>query len=157
SLQVNRDAVFERIRDPDATQIAPSQMPSAHGDYYGQANNPSYLHSVSRLQYALLRASQKDAFDKDWERSAGPRVTAPGGLDLGAVEQVPGRVIFPGIGGSWLVANKSVGGKPFRLALGQKIGWIRLPGEARRVVFFEGGAVPEQMALPWEADFVACN
>src|SRR5262249_23858381 len=35
SLRGNRDAVFERVRDPNALptqQIQPSQMPSAYGD-----------------------------------------------------------------------------------------------------------------------------
>ena len=138
SLQANRDAVFERIRDPDAAQIAPSQMPSAYGDYYGPANNrggetdPSYLHSVSRLQYALLRAWQKGDFDEDWgPLPAGPPVITPEALDRAALENGSGGAFFPGMEASWLLEKKEVWDKPFRLARGRKVGTVPVPGESQ--------------------------
>src|SRR5258708_36518070 len=42
SLQANRDAVFERVRDPNALptqQLQPSQMPAAYGDYFQAATS----------------------------------------------------------------------------------------------------------------------
>jgi hypothetical protein len=161
SLKANRDAVFERIRDPIAAQIAPSQMPSAYGDYYEQVNNrggendPAFLHSVSGLQYALLRAWQKGDFDQDWGQPAPPAV-APEALDRAALENVSGGAFFPGMEASWLFAKKDVWEKPFRLARGRTVGTIPVPGEARRDVVVEAGAFSQQMALPWQADFLDC-
>ncbi len=163
SLQTNRNAVFERIRDPDAAQIAPSQMPSAYGDYYGRANNrggetdPSYLHSVSRLQYALLRAWQKGDCEEDWPPPVAPLVITPEGLDRAALENGSGGAFFPGMEASWLFAKKDVWEKPFRLARVRKVGTIPVPGEARRDLVVEAGAFSQQMALPWQADFLDCN
>src|SRR5262245_36527718 len=164
SLQANRDAVFERMRDPDAAQLAPSQMPSAYGDYYENVNNrggendPAYLHSVSRLQYALLRAWQKGDFDEDWGQvSDGPAVITPEALDFAALKNVSGGAFFPGMEASWLFAKKDVWDKPFRLARGRKVGTIPVPGEARRDVVVEAGTFSQQMALPWQADFLDCT
>lgn len=163
SLQANRDAVFERIRDPNAAQIAPSQMPSAYGDYYGPANgrggetDPSYLHSVSRLQYALLRAWQKGDFVEDWAPlPVDPLVITPEGLDRAAVENGSGGAFFPGMEASWLLEKKEVWEKPFRLSRGRKVGTVPVPGEARRDVIVEAGVFSQQMALPWQADFLDC-
>jgi hypothetical protein len=164
SLQANRDAVFERIRDPDATQIAPSQMPSAYGDYYGRANNrggetdPSYLHSVSKLQYALLRAWQKGDFDEDWgPLPVEPPIITPEALDRATLENGSGGAFFPGMEASWLLEKKVVWDKPFRLARGRKVGTVPVPGETTRDVVVEAGLFSQQMALPWQADFLDCN
>jgi L-lysine epsilon oxidase-like protein len=166
SLQANRDAVFERVRDPNAlaTQpIQPSQMPSAHGDYYEPANgrggdtDPAFLHSVSRLQYALLRAWQKGDFVEDWGQVAVilPTIT-PEGLDRAALENMSGGAFYPGMEASWLFAKKEVWDKPFRLALNRTVGTIPVPGENRRDVIVTAGAFSQQMALPWQADFLDC-
>src|SRR5262249_1653595 len=100
SLQASREAVFERVRDPNTfdktpqrplPKIEPSQMPAAYGDYYEQANgrggitDPAYLHSVSKLQYALLRAWKDGNFDEDWGRiQPEPPAYTPHGLDRAA-------------------------------------------------------------------------
>jgi hypothetical protein len=158
SLQATRDAVFERIRDPDAAQLTPSQMPSAYGDYYDKGEtNPSYLHSVSKLQYALLRAWQKGAFDEDWgQLPAGPTVITPEALDRAALENGSGGAFFPGMEASWLLEKKVVWDEPFRLARSRKVGTVPVPGEARRDVVVEAGLFSQQMALPWQADFLDC-
>jgi L-Lysine epsilon oxidase N-terminal/L-lysine epsilon oxidase C-terminal domain len=166
SLQANRDAVFERVRDPNALptqQIQPSQMPSAYGDYYEAANNrgdksdPAYLHSVSKLQYALLRAWQKGDFVKDWEVPASPPAITPVGLDRAPLENMSGGAFYPGMEASWLFVKKEVWEKPFRLARNRTVGTIPVPGEGRRDVIVEAGAFSQQMALPWQADFFDCS
>src|SRR5262245_2160510 len=166
SLQANRDAVFERVRDPNmlpTQQIQPSQMPSAYGDYFeaangrGDKNDPAYLHSVSKLQYALLRAWQQDNFVKDWEQvPASPSAITPVGLDRAALENMSGGAFYPGMEASWLFAKKEVWEKPFRLARNRTVGTIPVPGEGRRDVIVEAGAFSQQMALPWQADFRDC-
>ena len=57
---------------------------------------------------------------------------------------------------SWLLEKKEVWEKPFRLARGRKVGTIPVPGEARRDVVVEAGVFSQQMALPWQADFLDC-
>jgi hypothetical protein len=166
SLQGNRDAVFERVRDPNALptqQIQPSQMPSAHGDYYEPANgrggdtDPAFLHSVSKLQYALLRAWQKGDFVEDWGQvPANPPAITPEGLDRAALENMSGGAFYPGMEASWLFAKKEVWDKPFRLALNRTVGTIPVPGEGRRDVIVAAGVFSQQMALPWQADFLDC-
>jgi L-lysine epsilon oxidase-like protein len=167
SLQANRDAVFERVRDPNTLptqQIQPSQMPSAYGDYFeaangrGDQNDPAYLHSVSKLQYALLRAWQKGDFVEDWEQvPASPPAITPVGLDRAALENMSGGAFYPGMEASWLFAKKGVWEKPFRLARNRTVGTIPVPGEGRRDVIVEAGAFSQQMALPWQADFLDCS
>jgi len=168
SLQANRDAVFERVRDPNTLpptqQIQPSQMPSAYGDYFERANgrggktDPAYLHSVSKLQYALLRAWQQDDFVKDWDQvPASPPAITPVGLDRAALENMSGGAFYPGMEASWLFVKKEVWEKPFRLALNRAVGTIPVPGEGRRDVIVAAGAFSQQMALPWQADFLDCT
>jgi hypothetical protein len=170
SLQGNRDAVFERVRDPNTfdsvprPQIAPSQMPSAYGDYFENANSrggtadPAFLHSVSKLQYALLRAWQRGDFVEDWEQiPASPPAISPEGLDRTALENISGGAFYPGMEASWLFAKKEVWEKPFRLARNRTVGTIPVPGEGRRDVIVEAGAFTQQMALPWQADFLDCS
>jgi hypothetical protein len=167
SLQGNRDAVFERVRDPNALptqKIQPSQMPSAYGDYFERANgrggknDPAFLHSVSKLQYALLRAWQQDDFVKDWDQvPASPPAITPEGLDRAALENMSGGAFYPGMEASWLFVKKEVWEKPFRLARNRTVGTIPVPGEGRRNVIVEAGAFSQQMALPWQADFLDCS
>src|SRR5215470_10052410 len=166
SLQADRDAVFERVRDPSALptqQIQPSQMPSAYGDYFeaangrGDTNDPAYLHSVSKLQYALLRAWQRGDFVEDWQQTpASPPAITPVGLDRAALENMSGGAFYPGMEASWLFAKKEVWDKPFRLARNRTVGTVPVPGEGRRNVLVEAGAFSQQMALPWQADFLDC-
>jgi hypothetical protein len=169
SLKSDREAVFERLRDPntfDATPtpaIAPSQMPAAYGDYYeavnnrGGRNDPAYLHSVSKLQYALLRAWKNGDFVEDWGRVPPiPPAVTPEGLDRAALENMSGGAFFPGMEASWLFAKKEVWAKPFRVARNKTVGTIPVPGEDRRDLVLEAGAFSQQMALPWQADFMDC-
>jgi L-Lysine epsilon oxidase N-terminal/L-lysine epsilon oxidase C-terminal domain len=169
SLKASRDAVFERMRDPNTfgsvprPPVAPSQMPAAYGNYFEPANgrggptDPAFLHSVTNLHYALLRAWQNGNFAEDWRLIAvGPPAITPEGLDRAALENVSGGAFYPGMEASWLFAKKDVWEKPFRLARGRKVGTIPVPGEDRRDVLVEAGAFSQQMALPWQADFLDC-
>src|SRR6516164_6626813 len=157
---------LERVQDPSALptqQIQPSQMPSAYGDYFeaangrGDTNDPAYLHSVSKLQYALLRAFQRGDFVEDWQQiPASPPAITPVGLDLAALENMSGGAFYPGMEASWLFAKKDVWEKPFRLARNRTVGTIPVPGEGRRNVLVEAGAFSQHIALPWQADFLDC-
>ena len=170
SLRGNREAIFERLRDPHTFDTAPrppiqpSQMPSVYGDYYGAANgrggtnDPAFLHSISKLQYALLLAWKNGDFVEDWGQApASPPAITPEGLDRAALENMSGGAFFPGMEASWLFAKKDVWKGPLRVARGKKVGTIPIPGEARRDLILEAGAFSQQMALPWQADFLDCS
>ena len=158
--------MFERVRDPDALatqQIQPSQMPSAHGDYYEPANgrggetDPAFLHSVARLQYALLSAWQKGDFVEDWGQvPADPPAITPEGLDRAALENMSGGAFYPGMEASWPLRRKKSGTNPFVLLSTARWERISVPGENRRDVMVAAGAFSQQMALPWQADFLDC-
>jgi hypothetical protein len=172
-LPANRATVFNRLRDPNTFDqtprppIDPTRMPSTYGDYYGNANrrggetDPAFLHAVSKLQYALLRAWSEGKFEEDWGRlpGAAPAIT-PDGLDRAALESMSGGAFYPGMEVGWLFTKKEVWAAPFRLARGKKIGTIPVPGEpppnARRDLVVEAGTFSQQMALPWQADFRDC-
>lgn len=169
SLPANRTTVFNRLRDPstfDQTprpSIDPTRMPSTFGDYYGRANgrggrnDPAYLHSVSKLQYAMLRAWSQGNFVEDWGTPAAPAAITPEGLDRAALEDMSGGAFFPGMEASWLFTKKDVWAAPFRIARGKKVGSIPTPGETnRRDLIIEAGTFSQQMAVPWQADFRDC-
>jgi hypothetical protein len=175
SLKADREAVFDRVRDPNTFDLSPrpamepSRMPSAFGDYFEKANNkggkgdPAYLHSVSKLQYALLAAWVRGDFIEDWIQPAATSPVAtssstltPDGLDRAALENVSGGAFYPGMEASWLFAKKEVWAEPFRLARGKLVGSVPVPGSARADLIVDAGTFSQQMALPWQADFFDC-
>jgi hypothetical protein len=174
SLQADREAVFDRVRDPNTFDrkplpaIEPSQMPSTLGDYYEAVNNrggtgdPAYLHSVTKLQYALLAAWRSGNFVEDWVQTpaagpAAPLTVTPDGLDRAALANVSGGAFFPGMEVSWLFTKKEVWAAPFRLSRSKVVGSIPVPGSGRADLTIEASAFSQQMALPWQADFLACT
>jgi hypothetical protein len=170
SLPANRATVFNRLRDPNTFDqaprpaIDPTRMPSTYGDYYGRANgrggdtDPAFLHAVSKLQYAMLRAWSEGSFVEDWGTSAAAAsAITPEGLDRAALDNMSGGAFFPGMEASWLFAKKEVWTTPFRIAQGKKVGSIPVPGETtRRDLIVEAGTFSQQMAVPWQADFRDC-
>jgi hypothetical protein len=170
SLPANRATVLNRLRDPNTFDqaprpaIDPTRMPSTYGDYYGRANgrggdtDPAFLHAVSKLQYAMLRAWSEGSFVEDWGTSAAAAsAITPEGLDRAALDNMSGGAFFPGMEASWLFAKKEVWTTPFRIARGKKVGSIPVPGETtRRDLIVEAGTFSQQMAVPWQADFRDC-
>jgi L-Lysine epsilon oxidase N-terminal/L-lysine epsilon oxidase C-terminal domain len=170
-----RADVFVKIRDPntlldEANRVEPGKMPLILGDYYAQANgrggraDPAFFHSVSLLQYALLRAWNKGEFERDWtgEPPLQAGVVTSEGLDRAALENVVGGPFFPGIEAGWLFTKAQVYRAPFRLARGAVVGRVPVPVAAgqpakTRDIKVEAGAFSQQMALPWQADFLDCR
>lgn len=159
-----REAIFDRIRDPDATALADStQMPRGLGDEYcdekdfavgsPERANPKRFFSLTRVQYAMLDQWRRGNFIAD---GPGPRKlkfipgagTAPDGIDLAALEGCVGGPFFPGIEVSWTARNPNIYFAPFRIRPGVSIanGVVTGPG------FFT-----QSMALPWQADFRECK
>jgi len=144
--------------------LEPAYMPSAYGDYYGKANgrgdrdDPAFLHAISKLQYALLRAWVNGDFLADWEQvPANPPAVTPEGLDHAALDNMSGGAFFPGMEASWLFAHEVVWRSPFRVARGKNVGSVPVPDDARHDLLLEAGAFSQQMAVPWQADFLDCS
>jgi hypothetical protein len=167
--KVNR--IFSKIRDPDAAGAPnPDLMPLILGDYYGEANgrggdtDPRFLHSVSPLQYALLKAWHAGKFVKDWTGiPATANKITPDGLTRAALDGVVGGAFFPGIEAGWLFTKPEVFKTPFRIATGAVVGSIPVvpdgpSGPPQRVDLKLGaGSFSQQMAQPWHADFMDCK
>jgi hypothetical protein len=178
SSEALRMAVFNRIRDPNKNddfkknQLALKEMPSTYGDYYQAVNGrpekgPEYLHSVSRLQYALLKAWAHGKFKEDWDaRVSSSEVTAES-LDRAALASMSGGAFYPGMEAGWLFARREVFSAPFRVRRKPELdksgksvvlGLIPIPGETKPMALeFGAGLFTQQMAVPWQADFRECE
>ena len=162
-----RQAVFRRIRNPNSDQLDRLNMPRGLGDDYTSldffeddaSNNPpptpqAFL-SVTKVQYALLKAWSEGRFKEDWTfgdvRFApvpAPGPITPHGLDCAASENCVGGPFYPGIEVSWLIRQPDLYAGAFRLKdSGLKLGPL----------VFQPGFFSQQMALPWQADFYDCH
>lgn len=163
-----RRAVFKRMRDPNSTTPDRLNMPRGLGDDYTTLdnfetdpnNNPppsarAFL-SLTRVQYALLKAWAEGRFKEDWNfgdvRFAPIPVPSgtvtPHGLDLAALENCVGGPFYPGIEVSWLIRQPELHAGAFRL---------KEPGIVLGPLTFQPGFFSQQMALPWHADFYDCH
>jgi len=140
-------------------------MPRGLGDDYttldafenGDPNPPSagsFL-SLTRVQYALLKAWAEGRFKEDWTFGdvrfspiPAPGAITPHGLDCAAMENCVGGPFYPGIEVSWLVRQPEIYAAAFRLKNAEfDLGPLR----------FQAGFFSQQMALPWQADFYDCH
>ena len=157
------ERIFERIRDPDTTSFPDKAlMPHSLGDEPYVSDPRLTYHSVSRLQFRLLKAWAEGGSELDWNgppASADPTDITPHGLDQAALMNAIGGAFFPGIEMGWLSTKPEVYRAPLRFALGKSIGHHAIPGPAGSVrdIRVEAGAFSQQMAQPWHADFLACS
>jgi len=161
-----RRAVFRRIRDPNSDQLNRLDMPRGLGDDYKSLEDfedeessdeplPSAFLSLTKVQYALLKAWAEGRFKEDWSfgdvRFApipAPGTITPHELDRAALENCVGGPIYPGIEVSWLIRERTLYAAAFRLKeIGFKVGPLD----------FQPGFFSQQMALPWQADFYDCK
>jgi hypothetical protein len=160
-----RQAVFKRIRNPNSNELDRIGMPRGLGDDYtsldafenGDPTPPSaraFL-SVTKVQYALLKAWAEGRFKEDWAfgnvrfapiPALGP--ITPHGLDCAALENCVGGPFYPGIEVSWLIRQPEIYAGAFRL---------KAPPFDLGPIRFQAGFFSQQMALPWQADFYDCH
>src|SRR5262245_53057035 len=161
-----RKYVFDKIRDPDATEVAWDKMPRGLGDDYTSlddgAPTPQSFLSLTRIQYAILREWTAGSFVSDWTGSE-PTFSAKtdptsADLDFAATQNCVGGPFYPGIEVSWLIRAKDLYSEPFRLNFSRKpeseetVAPLKLGALEFRPGFFS-----QQMALPWQADFYDCH
>jgi hypothetical protein len=145
-----RKSIFNRLRNPDSTNVNAQGMPKAFGDDYNpKAPIPSSYLSLTRTQGALMKQWMTGIFISDWAgvppKPAAEDIT-PEGLDRAALDNCVGGAFYPGIEASWLIRKKDIFSEPFRIRHGATLGNLTV-----RAGFFS-----QQMALPWQADFLAC-
>jgi len=162
-----RRSIFERIRNPNSDQLDRTGMPRGLGDDFDKLdafeedpeNNPeppptAFL-SLTKVQYALLKAWKEGRFKEDWPHGAvkyapipRPGPITPHGLNIAALENCVGGPFFPGIEVSWLIRETDLYASAFRLNTTERpIGALT----------FRPGFFSQQMALPWHADFYDCH
>ena len=143
-----RDIVFRRLRPPAGNTVYSEgqihSMPKLFGDKYFDAGDPKRVLAVTRVQHHILKL-WKDGKFRVSVTGPSPNFT-PQGLDRASLESCVGGAFFPGIECSWLVREKGIYSEPFRIKPGARVGSLTVgPG------FFS-----QQMALPWQADFLDC-
>ncbi len=144
-----REAAFNFLRPPagNATYSGAASMPKLFGDKYdaspGPPRDPKQVLAVTQLQHHLLKLWKDGSF----VAGGGPSPTVtPDGLDRAGLESCVGGAFYPGIECSWLIREKGIYSEPFRILHGATVGPLTVgPG------FFS-----QQMALPWQADFLDC-
>lgn len=139
-----RRHVFRQFRTPDGLAIdaetnATGQMPYLWSDRY----EVKVTQTLTRHQYAVMKAWAEGDFVDDWaaRRRRTPTQVSPAGLDRAALEACVGAAFVPGIEVSWKVRDLFRYREPFRLDSGR----------------LRPGDVTQQMAVPWQSDFVDCS
>jgi hypothetical protein len=160
-----RQAVFRRVRDPNSNTLDRMSMPRGLGDDYTSLDDfengladaplPGAFLSLTKVQYALLKAWAEGRFKEDWTFGdvtyapiPAPTPVTPHGLDCAALENCVGGPFYPGIEVSWLIRRPELYAAAFRL---------KEPGFTFGPLTFRAGFFSQQMALPWHADFYDCH
>jgi hypothetical protein len=141
-----REFIFNRLRPPSGNTAYGSgaNMPKLFGDKYFAAGDPKRVAALTRVQHHIMEL-WKDGTFLVGTPGPSPNIT-PEGLDRAALESCVGGAFFPGIECSWLCRFKECYQEPFRIKHGAGVGPLTIgPG------FFS-----QQMALPWQADFMDC-
>jgi hypothetical protein len=160
-----RGAIFAKLRRPVGYPgppgwVQPSgsvpNMPKLLGDEATTPGDPREFYAIPPTQYALMeRWARGPAFTAGtlpWPPPLPPATITPAGLDRAALERCVGGAFFPGIEGGWQLRAHALFAEPFRFnhrALSTH------GGDAGRAI--GPGHFSRQMALPWQADFLACS
>lgn len=138
-----RDAIFKRLRDPATNPLipVPGAMPAVWTDWFADVGD--YVNQpLTRVQYQNFKQWRDGNFINDWKgMGAGSEKLTPDGMTRAALETCVGSPFFPGIETSFLTRDTYAYIEPFRLD-GTKL---------------KAGDLTKQCAVPWQADFDACQ
>jgi hypothetical protein len=143
-------------------------MPMLWSDSNTQAD--SYRNTrfaITETQYKAVKRWNEGNFvdtkgDKFDDIRPSEEIT-PGGLDRAALDRGVGGPFFPGIEASWLVRSPDVYLEPLRPKKNEKakdftVGPFKTTGvSASGKTTVGAGFFSQQMAQPWQADFLACT
>jgi hypothetical protein len=103
--------------------------------------------AVTEYQYTMIQKWADGDFDADWSGEPDfpsfddiPLVTQPDALTQAALEGCIGMPFYPGIEATYVIAQAKTYEAPFRISRELRTGFLT-----------------ESMALPWQADFLACG
>jgi hypothetical protein len=131
-------SIVNRLRQPGPTLGGPGvgtgDMPRTWSDAYPAGGSGT----LTPFQYQLMLAWKNNNFDP--AQPTTPGGITPAGLDRAALEPCVGGPLFPGIEASWFLRDKCVFVEAFRLDMSG----------------LQPGDVTQQMAVPWQSDFLDC-
>jgi len=136
--RVARQRILDRLRNPNLAPPASTfvtSMPRLHDE-----TNSDRVLPMTRAQYAMMLSWVQGSFVSDLG-SPGPAELLPDLVTRAALESCSGGAFFPGIEAGGLVRGATLYAEPFRLD----------PGA------LHAGGLTEGNALPWQADFAACE
>lgn len=149
-----RLAIFNRLTEPNTPspspeRLAPSpkNMPKLRSGIDAKSQTSFTFPSLTEYQYQMLYSWARGDFIADWQGE--PQVTPidempmseqPDALTRAALESCIGGPFFPGIEGTYLIAQVQTYESPFRIN--------------RQL---SAGSLTERMAVPWQADFLSCG
>jgi len=132
-----RKGLYDRLRKPDGG----GNMPRMFGDDYND-KNPTPSLKLTQFQLLILsKWKDGDVEVDDIKNTLPSNKITPEGLDRAALENCIGAAFFPGIEVGWFLRDRYKFIEPFRLDSSQ----------------ITPGDITKQMALPWQADFFACQ
>lgn len=171
-----RQELFERFRRPSYRQPEPDAIPDMYGDGVAiPATSPRQWLTVTPLQYAQLRAWARGRFDDDRAQAARrptrlsrlPVARQPQALDRAALESCLGGAYHPGIEAPWVLRQRSLWQRPFRLRVRTTAVEARDWGPqltAEIVLGADGplqgvapGELTRWLGVPWHADAASCR
>ena len=134
-----RKRLYDKLRKPDGAGGPNANMPKMFGDGFGTGSQERLM--LTSYQRLVLSQWKDGNVEIDDIRNSQPATEiTPAGLDRAALENCIGGAFYPGIEASWFLRDKYQFIEPFRLDTSQ----------------IKPGDVTKQMALPWQADFLAC-
>ncbi|MET0397021.1 MAG: LodA/GoxA family CTQ-dependent oxidase [Longimicrobiaceae bacterium] len=149
-----RRNIFQRLNNPDAPHpfgrppLVQRWMPWLRGD----EDEPTAL-TLTRTQYFLMSQWRQGFFVGDWNGVPAPAQTiSPDGLDLAALEGISGGAFYPGMEVGWIIRNPAI----YRQDTGP-VGLRIIHRSPQDPDGLMAGDLTKRMALPWQADFNACN
>jgi L-lysine epsilon oxidase-like protein len=178
--ELDEDSSAPRSEDATLDVAAPRRPPS-------RQPGPFTWLTLTGVQYAVMRQWRFALFDKGvWPRSNNPAdlpvppsIITPWGLDVAALENCVGGAFFPGIEVGWLIRNPAIYKAPkgetsvFRINPWRRAidGTVLITATHKPIVRkirygsaasgedlpLRAGYFTQQMAVPWQADFMACQ
>ena len=128
--------------------VALGSMPLLFGDDFFTAGSNQQALSVTASQMENMTLWQGGTFDT----GAVALDVTPQGLDRAALESCIGGAFVPGIETSWMIRHPSLYAEPFRL---KPVGTV-LNSAMAPPLTIAPGLFSQQMAIPWQADFLDC-
>lgn len=154
------------LRDASLARLHPPGKP---GDGGGKENMPRLLGddpydkwkvkdrlrlTLTPTQYAILERWKSGQFIGGSKGPPAPPAAGsitPEGLDQAALENCVGGAFFPGIETGWQLRHPKLYAAPFRIKHGAATTYVSDAGA------ISAGHFSRQMAVPWQADFLACR